>query len=619
MAGDTFEMELLSLDFGQVAINPDSSVSGRESSFTFASALGPVGGPYTTIAELPNLGGQEAHFVGANNGAGDVAPFSNVVLYSYSAGFVLPPGPEREAAEKETLPGRQDLYEWSGGGSCQAAGSSCRLVNVDDQGKLLNRCGAVLGAIPGYEPEDTLNAVSADGSRVFFASPQGSGEPGCLEPALYMRVNGRETIDVSEPEEVSIAPSERGAVFYDGANSDGSEVFFTSVGGLTPGASAQSGPYLYEYQTEAPAGHRLTLIASEVERNTPPSLNFVLSGNGSVVYYRGIGEVQVQGKPVGIGGIWRYDIPTKARSFVAQIQETFRQGGEPLYTTPDGAFLAFASGNTNSSSVEFLGPHGLERELRGAGHEEFYRYDAADGSVMCVSCGEGFAPQQGKVLGADIFGGPASLKRPDSHSVVWMSDDGRRAFFQTSAKLVPQDTNENPPNEYGLRTFFGLGEAADVYEWEAPGTEEAPGVFCEVANGCTRLISAGEAVGPELFLGASADGKNVLFTSAAQLVPQATPEFTNIYDARVDGGFPAPAHQVECTSCQGVGSPPLLFSPGASLTFSGVGNPVSTTSAKVKTAPKPKRKRKQPRARKRKQRRSRTARRVRTRKKGARS
>ncbi len=159
-----------------------------------------------------------------------------------------------------------------------------------------------------------------------------------------------------------------------------------------------------------------------------------------------------------------------------------------------------------------------------------------------------------------------------------MSDDGRRVFFQTSARLVAQDTNESTAEEE--RDGAALGQGADVYEWEADGTEEAPGVVCGVVVGCTHLISAGEAVGPESFLGASASGDDVFFSSAAQLVPEATPEFTNIYDARVGGGFPPPPPSVECTSgCQGVGSPPPLFGVPAGVSFEGAGNPAVPASS----------------------------------------
>jgi hypothetical protein len=181
------------------------------------------------------------------------------------------------------------------------------------------------------------------------------------------------------------------------------------------------------------------------------------------------------------------------------------------------------------------------------------------------------------------------LTTPDaSRSEIMISEDGRRVFFQTDARLVSQDTNETTAEEEKLHELE-LGNGADVYEWEASGTEEEPGVFCGVVNGCTHLISAGEDVGPERFLGASANGDNVFFSSAAQLVPQATPEFTNIYDARVDGGFPPPSLSAECTSCQGVGSPSPQFNAPASVTFSGSNGQVrSVVEEKPKPRPNPK-------------------------------
>ena len=145
-----------------------------------------------------------------------------------------------------------------------------------------------------------------------------------------------------------------------------------------------------------------------------------------------------------------------------------------------------------------------------------------------------------------------------------ISENGQEVFFQTTAQLVPQDTNSTEYDFSGIDTSPGL----DVYEWEADGTGG-----CELAQGCTYLLSSGEASGPSHFIDASANGRDVFFESPAQLVPQATPEFPNIYDARIDGGFVPPTGAPECLSCQGVGSPPPLFSPAASVTFAGAGNP----------------------------------------------
>jgi len=564
MAPEKTEILLLSPDFSQAALA--SNPVPLNTVYHFAA--GPVGGPYANPFTISRELANGTVFDGANAGTPTVAPFSDVFVSSQDH-VLLPPGPEREAAE-ETEPALPDLYEWSNGG--------LRLVNVNSEGKLPNACGAVLGGPPpnagetkGEQASSAINAVSPDGSRVFFKSPAVEHRPGCPEPQLYMRVDGTETVEVSEPQEgISVPLSQRGPVRFLGASPDGAKVYFTTPTVLTPAGG--EGGLLYKYDTKLPVGHRLTLIADHLSTLTERPR---VSEDGSTVYYSATSTLQEAGKSVAVTGIWRYDAITGTTSFVAVPREAAR-AQEPWYTTPDGGSLVFPSGGPTTPAVRFDGPHGLEEELRGVGHDELYRYDAADGSVMCVSCGEGVAPTKGLTL--EPIGNEGWITLPDTNETpVLISEDGRRVFFQTSAQLVPQDINENTPFEEA-HELVGLGRASDVYEWEQNGTEETPGVFCHVANGCTHLISAGENVGPERLLGASQNGQNVLFASAAQLLPQATPEFTNIYDARVDGGFPPPVPQVECVSCQGVGSPPPSFSAPASATFTGAGNPLAPSS-----------------------------------------
>lgn len=545
-AGDGFELELLGPDFSQIAFKSTPALDVYTANR--ALEVGPVGGPYTTLGSVPHQEAEATHFLAANAGTESVPAFTDVVFYSPDHAL-LPPGPEREIAEK-TEPEARDLYQWTGG--------QLHLLNVDSEGKLLNTCGAQVG---GAEAGTAINAVSADGARVFFLSPESGTPPPCPQPQLYMRVDGRETVEVSKPEGIAVAPPDRGRVFYDGASLDGSKVFFTAESALTRDAG-EHGFYLYEYDTEAPEGQRLTLIANGVEAYDKVNPVVVVSADGSTVYYERGAE------------IFRYETAMGAKTFVAVISET-SSTDEQAYTTPNGDFLVFASGKSGAPGVMFAGPRGeLIEEKRGAGHTELYRYDAADRSVLCVSCGEGVAPAKGEVVVPNPFSG--LLGTVDSpREAVEISEDGQRLFFQTSARLVAQDTNESTAAE---ETSGELGVGSDVYGWGGDGTEEGPGVFCHMANGCTHLISAGEDVGPERFLGASSSGRDVFFTSAAQLVPQADPEFTNIYDARVDGGFPPSPPSAECTSCQGVGSPPPLVGPGASGTFAGAGNSARTSS-----------------------------------------
>ena len=550
-------------------LSPDLSQVAFESSITLndetiaqtpkAFEVGPVGGPYTLVAEVP--GGHdpeyEARFAGANNGTVSVPEFSGVVLESTDH-QLLPPGSEREAAEELPEGSEQtDLYEWTGG--------ALRLVNVEGQGshmRLVGKCAAELGSYsPGSQGVDTGGAVSADGSKVFFSSCGG----------LYMRVDGVETVEVSRPAHgVTLNPAERTGVRFDVATQDGSEVVFNTSTPLLAGETSSTNRlFLYDTTTG-----ELSLIKSGGLPETTGTGHggILISEDGSTVYYV-VGE-----------SIYRYEIQTGKTSFVAAVNPTIYALDEPSYITPDGRFLVFPSGQ---AGVEVAGAHGLELESRGVGHNELYRYDATDGSVMCVSCGEGVAPAEGQMISPAVT--QVLETRDGAPPFVQMSDDGQRVFFQTTAQLVPQDTN-SPKEE--TQASVGGHPGMDVYEWEADGVEEAPGVFCDVTVGCTHLLSSGEDVGAEYFLGATGDGSNVFFSSAAQLVPQATPEFSNIYDARVDGGFLPRERASECLSCQGVGSTAPLFGPGASLTFAGPGNPVAPVgNEKPESKPKPKPKR----------------------------
>lgn len=82
-------------------------------------------------------------------------------------------------------------------------------------------------------------------------------------------------------------------------------------------------------------------------------------------------------------------------------------------------------------------------------------------------------------------------------------------------------------------------------------------------------------------------GADIFFETADQLVPQDTDTQRDLYDARIDGGFPPPAVPTSCEEdCQGApGSQPLFGAP-SSTTFSGPGNLASPPE--TKPAPKPK-------------------------------
>ncbi len=547
-ADQKYEIHLTSPDLSHMVLESRTGLDNEEkASAPSMFEIGPVGGPYAILVEVRYEG--EVTVEGANGGTAGVPALSHV-LFSSTDHELLPPGLERTLAE-ETMDGKPDLYEWENG--------VLKLVNIEGGGenlRLISRCGAQVGDgidAASYGP-DVVGAVSADGKKVFFTTTGSGGN--CQGPgSLYMRRDGGETVEIAAPQGVALAPSDRVEARFNEATPDGSEVLFNTATPLLPGETGDENKlFLYDTVTG-----RLTLVVSSAGLAPVQGTEgnqILLSEDGSTVYYM-LGA-----------SIYRYEVGGMT-NFVATAPSE-KTAGEPSYTTPNGEFLTFVS----AEAVEFIGPHGREIESRGVHGNQLYRYDASNGSVICVSCGVGVAPAEGEMIE------PRSLAstRAESPPFVQMSDDGQRVFFQTTAQLVTQDANSQETNVFRVGGTPGM----DVYEWESEGAEEAPGVFCRAAVGCTHLISAGEDVGGEFFLGASKDGRDVFFSSAAQLVSQATPEFSNIYDARVDGGFQAPLGSPECLSCQGVGSPPVAFAGAASESFAGGGNP-----AKPKPKPKP--------------------------------
>jgi hypothetical protein len=562
--GRDIHMALFSPDLSSQVVDWETRLNVVETSPDITFEAGPVGA-YTPVATIPREEVTEfrTSFDGSSTGFGHI--------FFASVDHELPLAtPGEEAVAKETDPGAHNLYEWSAG--------QLTLVNVKANGSpLANPCGAILGAAEYPETAGGVHAVSEDGSTVFFSvpspAPRVSG-PGCEEPTrLFMRVGRGEPVEVSAPQGVS--PSEFFPVRYDYATPDGSKVFFNTQTALTPDDLSNANK-LFEYDTQAPEGQRLKRIASGVPSAAGVGIfnyeGLLFSEDGSTVYAESLnGSERIN--------ISRYNTSTGGSTFVATAY-TPPGSQEPSYVTPNGQFFLF-------TSQTVLAP----REVRGVGPQhhrtgptEMYRYDSVDGSVLCVTCGEGNAPAEGDVVG------PFStvLSPTDEAPPFWtqLSDDGQRVFFQTTAQLASGDTNST---ETDLTTSGGIN-GLDVYEWEASGAEESPGVFCRGVNGCTFLLSAGEEVGPSRFLGASVDGRDVFFESAAALAPQDTDEFPDIYDARVGGGFAASPPVVECASCQGVGSPPPLFSVPVSASFTGPGNPVSPVAVSVvKRVVKPKR------------------------------
>ena len=249
-------------DLSRVGVDDTSGSFASPAGAQRLSLLGSPGGPYVRLhadAPLTGIGahkerGEETRIVG---GSRDLA---HVVLESY--GHALAPGAEKQDA------GTHALYESSGAGECGPETANCTLLNVNGEGTLLNRCGAVLGFGGGVIYGGAHDAVSADGSRVFFTAPdptKANDGPGCWNgaavntPQLYMRT-GAQTVDISEPEGFT-DPSGPHPAIYVGASEDGSRVFFLTEAELTKDDAGIHDPELYEYDMGKPVGERLTRVS----------------------------------------------------------------------------------------------------------------------------------------------------------------------------------------------------------------------------------------------------------------------------------------------------------------------------------------------------------------------
>jgi hypothetical protein len=535
---------VLSPDFSDAAINDKVGSEGNRATARETGLIGSPGGPYATVFDAPFAGGAD-ELVSASS------DFGRVFFQSPEHGFAAP--------AEEQLAGSNALYEYSAG--------HYSLVNVNNDGKPTSECGAISpassAAVGPY-----AHAVSTDGSRVFFLSPD-PGNLSCYEetesgftgipPQLYLRSGGR-TIEVSQPEAgIQADPDGSQPVAFAGASADGSRVFFVTRGELTADDAGNHDPELYEYDVET---ETLTRISRGASGGAVGNVGWVVPAeDGSTVYFTATGSLTPGARAlhVGHGGetetqeynLYRYDTKTAATTYIATVSGndwyTAEASGsvllnirQPIHvlseweTTPDGGYLLFAA-HENLTGYD------------SGGFDEVYRYDASDGSLLCVSCNPSGAAPSANALFDD---------NTHFREVRAISDDGAYVFFDTTESLVSHDTNGR----------------LDVYEWH---------------EGAISLISSGHDASNSFFLGTDATGADVFFGTHARLVPQDVDSSGDLYDARIDGGFPVLQGSAACEgdACQSPPAAPNDATP-ASLTFSGAGNVVSEPPPPKKTVTK---------------------------------
>jgi len=436
---------------------------------------------------------------------------------------------------------RKQLYEYANG--------ELRFVCILPNGKPTARhCSAGTAGLLGGRGSNLQNAVSVDGSRVYWTDSEPSG--GTIGQ-IYLRVDGKETIRVSQ------TVSNLNARFW-GADPVGSRAIF------------EIQDFLYTFDAEAAlagAPGPSTLIAkgvlgvlgiSEDAADVYFASTEGLGGENSEGDQAAPGEPNLyhwqQGGEVDfIGTLSELDVNKR----LSAVNETpvFRTSR----VTPDGRHAAFMS------RAPLTGYDNVDA-FSGDPATEVFRYSSDTGTLACVSCN----PSEARPIGRKFTttdGGAAPIQIaaqiPAFESAHYasrvLSDDGSRLFFESYESLVVRDTN-------GVQ---------DVYQWEEAGKgscDEGDANFDEGSGGCVELISAGKSPHESTFVDASPNGDDVFFTTLSSLYG---PDYglVDVYDARVDGGFPAPSLTPGCEgeACQGPLTAPNDPTPGSS-SFEGSGN-----------------------------------------------
>jgi hypothetical protein len=433
--------------------------------------------------------------------------------------------------------------------------------------------GTTAGA-SGSDLSSLHNAISADGSRIFWTSYTGTTSSAEAHPGqIFVRIDGKET------RKVSTVVTPEPAFFWTAADDGSTAIFEVAAGPL------KGNLYSLAVDTQTP-----TLIAEGVEGPMGAS------EDASRVYFASTEDLDGTG-PAAAGdhNLYLYEADpgggTGVTTFLMELADrdigpaAASSGNQPTRPVDRWASTRAARISPDGLHATFMSlasptPTGYDNR-EGATDQpsaEVYLYDAVEDELRCVSCNPtGARPVADEVarVGEDLFAA-ARIQGWEFafHAPRVLSDDGTRVFFESFEALVPRDTNAT----------------WDVYQWEEEGKgtcTTSRETFSEDSGGCVDLISAGTSPSVSTFLDADPSGDNIFFSTQSSLVG---PDYglNDVYVARVGGGFPEPQTPAPCAgeACQSP-SPPLPEAIPPTETSSGAGN--VTVKPKPRRCPKGKR------------------------------
>jgi len=508
-----------------------------------------------------------------------------------------------EPLAPNAIEGESNLFVW------ERSSQTIHLASVMNDGESPSG-GAYAG--PEFGPVNgsrfATEAFSPDGESVAFTTiadgqlhlrthllsqqSQLNGQEECTEPAMAC------TFEASASQASTPDPNgPQAAQFVGMSGGELPDVFFTSRGELTDDANtglSDEGEDLYRFDSES--GTLTDLTADADDAAGAEVIGVVgIGGDGKRAYFvanavlgdgaaHGASSGDCEVRPLAEGECNLYYWSENGGvTYVARLDANAHSANGPqrqsysdrwnwYYSATATDEAEFASRlSRDGSSLVFRSQLPQTAEPTG-GVPNFYRFDAAHGSVQCLTCDlSGAAQPESPKLNSYIGGngGIFSMLMPHQN----LSSDGNRFFFESGARLSSADTNGI--GGCPIVTVLGSAHAPrcqDVYEWEAEGTGSCN--RSDQSGGCLFLISTGTDENPSFFTATSSSGDDAFIYTSQQLVTQDRDQLVDVYDARVDGGLPSqnPPPPNPCRaseSCRGpIGGAPEETTPG-SATFIG--------------------------------------------------
>jgi hypothetical protein len=508
------------------------------------------------------------------------------------------------------------LYEFVRG--CHGEAAEVKLVGLDSKGNPIGpECSVESGIGTSSELEqlNKFNAISADGSEVFFTA--------CIknilaDEQLFVRLAGAKTLEVSRPLASSKACQEdevpckeaatRAVAEFAGASEDGSRVFFRTKAPLT-GEVKDASPSLFmatigcaESEPECAAAERRVTALVRVSRDpngeeaAGVEKIVQVARDGSHAYFAATGDLldatersalEGEGRPVphpGAKNLYAYDtVPGHEHvGFVGDLCSGRELSGsveDPRCPNPTGRDTALWDSVGSPPRAQAAGVEGRYLVFQTYAQltpddtdtaADLYRYDTQTDELQRVSIGEGGHDANGDNSSFDVtmpereYNG-STIANHDM-SIRAVSEDGSRIVFATA----------DPLSEYASN---GLSNA---YEWHESQGSGVSGV---------SLISTGSGESAVEDVVISGEGDDIFFDTAQNLAAQDTDGTADVYDARIKGGFSSPPVQPQqCSSdaCQGpLTNPSPLLVPGSVSQAAGGNFATSKPAAALKAKRKP--------------------------------